>query len=347
MNNSNQSSPTIFESDAASLPVEKLDLKLKAAIRIEIPMEIHAQMLAYIRSTDDEVSGMGHAIRSDDGRYVIQDICLPEQTGSSAHTELDPKALATLMVSKAKRGDLRALNVWWHSHVNMGTFWSDTDDMNCRGLVKGKEWIVSLVACQDGSIRCRLDVDRPIGFYFDCVPIAVQIHGVTKAKVDGWKSEVKRNVKPSPLVNIKGMRRLNLEYGVDWKSEVKRGVEERTLDEDHPGLYGPAATVLRPYDKVHQPGKTEIIRPRPKRKRTSLDKIESVELGDRLDFPHNRGCHALRDRMHCEDCELMDCTWCQFNKDNHKLKAARQGRFDMSIDSYSGQLKAWGRGDGY
>lgn len=66
-----------------------------------------------------------HFVHKGNGTMEVCKVYLLDQANSATTTDLDPDAVANLLYQSRKdEGDL---NFWWHSHVNMGVFWSGTD----------------------------------------------------------------------------------------------------------------------------------------------------------------------------------------------------------------------------
>ncbi len=110
------------------------------------------KVMHWINKTTDEVSGFGKVVRTDDGFEVV-DVYLLEQECGGAHTDIDGTSLAKLMYrTRDDEGDLRW---WWHSHVNMGVFWSSTDKDTIIDLGKNG-WIIATVFNKKEEMRSAL-----------------------------------------------------------------------------------------------------------------------------------------------------------------------------------------------
>jgi hypothetical protein len=120
-------------------------------------------------AADGEVSGLG-IVENEDGKYVVKDAYILDQKCSSADTELEPEAISKLMTDIIKDGkDPARLKFWWHSHVNMSTFWSGTDDECAETL--SKEFAFSLVVNKSKDKRCRLDLYDPFRITVDHIKV--------------------------------------------------------------------------------------------------------------------------------------------------------------------------------
>lgn len=93
-----------------------------------IPSHIYGQILGYVCGCSVEISGMGQLERYKDG-YIVTKVHLPKQKCTSVETEMDADDLGVLEY-ECEDGmfkDYGELAWWWHSHVDMPTFWSGTD----------------------------------------------------------------------------------------------------------------------------------------------------------------------------------------------------------------------------
>jgi proteasome lid subunit RPN8/RPN11 len=94
------------------------------SIRVVIPDEVYQKVMYWVQKAPGECSGFGKVV-FDDGVYTVKSAMLVKQVNTGADTEIDGEELAkALFETKDQPGEL---NWWWHSHVNMECFWSDTD----------------------------------------------------------------------------------------------------------------------------------------------------------------------------------------------------------------------------
>lgn len=162
------------QSESSSKPADQRDLQPKVVIN----EDVYQKVMYWIKKAPGEVSGMGKVIFDpikNEFRVVSAYLLKQKNTGSS--TEIDATAMGKLMFET--RNDPGELRWWWHSHVNFGTFWSNTDMTTIREL-GGQGWILATVLnkkedrlsafCQaapcflfvdklDTSIDRRLDAD--------------------------------------------------------------------------------------------------------------------------------------------------------------------------------------------
>ena len=98
---------------------------------VNILPEVYNKIMFWVDKCPKEVGGFGKVIVKD-GAYWIISAHLLEQEVTHTETEIDDVALAKLMADTVREEG--HLNFWWHSHVNMGTFWSGTDKDTIKNL---------------------------------------------------------------------------------------------------------------------------------------------------------------------------------------------------------------------
>lgn len=95
-------------------------------VEVRILPEVYAKVMTWVRACPVEVSGMG-VIENRNGMLVVTEAYLVDQVCSGVETEMCENALADLETDHFMSKKAGSLNWWWHSHVNMGVFWSTTD----------------------------------------------------------------------------------------------------------------------------------------------------------------------------------------------------------------------------
>jgi len=130
----------------------------------------------YVESIDYEISGVG-LVEKKDGDIVVKDIFLIKQEVSHAETKLNSKAVSDFLIEKCQIEGFPVENIklWWHSHVNMQTFWSQTDDDTIDGFdqdSKEDNWYLSIVCNKQGHRRARVDIYYPFRVVIDELQIS-------------------------------------------------------------------------------------------------------------------------------------------------------------------------------
>tara|TARA_B110000467_G_C18319996_1_gene484442 strand:- start:1393 stop:2388 length:996 start_codon:yes stop_codon:yes gene_type:complete len=137
--------------------------------RFYISKEDKRKVWDYAQSAYDEfkseITGMMVVLQDDEGDYIIQDPVILKQEVSGASCEIDEDEMAMYtckMMSKYSGEKVRFL--WWHSHHNLGVFWSGTDDKNIL-VNKTEDFNLSLVVGLDGDYLLRLQFFEPVETY--------------------------------------------------------------------------------------------------------------------------------------------------------------------------------------
>lgn len=161
------------------LPISNEELKIEASgfHYISMDKQVYSDLCYYVDHYDTEVSGCGmveriehrtKAVDKDDPDIVeiefrIKEVYLPEeQDNTSASTDIDDDIINKLLTNLLQLGkNTEHLRLHWHSHANMDTFHSGTDEDNYATLSNG-EFLVSLVLNKAHSFLGRIDYFSPI-----------------------------------------------------------------------------------------------------------------------------------------------------------------------------------------
>lgn len=109
-----------------------------------------------------EVMGFGHTYL--DGQdIVVDDILIPRHEVKAATVEMSTDVLANLVMQLAERDDsMLNWRLWWHSHVNMGTNPSGTDEFTLKELATELGWMAGLVTNKKQEYTGWIQVTNPI-----------------------------------------------------------------------------------------------------------------------------------------------------------------------------------------
>lgn len=166
--------------------------------RLFLLPEVEERIRHYVALAGGEVSGLGLA-EEVDGGFLVTDVFLPRQECTPGGTELDQEWVAALLVTLEEEGrDSGGLKFWWHSHGNMGVFWSQTDE-ECIGGLANDNYFLSLVTNKAGDLLARLDLFGPVRVVVDQVPVVVR--GRDAGLLEACRREFEERVKelPGPL----------------------------------------------------------------------------------------------------------------------------------------------------
>ena len=83
---------------------------------------------AAYESMKAEIGGMSICYQDEEGDWIVTDPVILKQKVTGGTCDLDKDALADYYCkAQKKHGKKEFRFCWWHSHHNMGVFWSSTD----------------------------------------------------------------------------------------------------------------------------------------------------------------------------------------------------------------------------
>lgn len=159
--------------------------------KVLIAPDAHAKLTAYIRGVTGEISGLGVVSLLDETPY-ISEVLLFEQEVSGASTDLCPEDLSKFLVEWVTAGrDPSELKLWWHSHANMGVFWSGTDTNTQKTCFKGSDWLVSIVGNRKGEFLCQVNIFKPFHFVLEKLPLVIHYPQIEADVTEEIRAKVK------------------------------------------------------------------------------------------------------------------------------------------------------------
>lgn len=130
--------------------------------------EAYTKMFHYIDAVTTEISGFGKVSVDKNNNIIVEDVKIFKQTVSSAETELDDTALSNFLMELVEsKEDPYKWKLWWHSHANMGVFWSGTDIATMTKLGLNNDWQISIVGNRKHELKCRVNIYKPFHYHAD------------------------------------------------------------------------------------------------------------------------------------------------------------------------------------
>lgn len=157
-------------------------------MKVYILPEVHAEIMYYVRKSSIEISGLGRVEKDSEGNMCVTKVYLLKQENAAASTDICEHAAAELLYEK--REDKGDLNFWWHSHVDMGVFWSGTDMATIKQF-GSKGYLLSTVFNKKGEHRTSY-FQGSNGFLPELFIDAIATEFTylpTKAQQDTWEKE--------------------------------------------------------------------------------------------------------------------------------------------------------------
>lgn len=156
-----------------------------------------AKIRYLVDKDNQEISGLG-LTRIDGDTIYIEDVKMLEQKNGAAHTDIEAEAAAKIMYDWRERNG--EVNFWWHSHVDMSTFWSGQDMTTIKQL-GGQGLCVAAVFNKRGEIRTAVSCKVKLPFssaeqimIWDEIPMMVK-DDIPDSLKEEWNKEHQENVK--------------------------------------------------------------------------------------------------------------------------------------------------------
>jgi hypothetical protein len=135
-------------------------------MKLIIQSTAYQKIRAYTDICPKEISGLGK-VEMIDGKLTVTDVTIFEQTVSASHSTIPPEALAKFQNDMVKKGgSMKQWCLWWHSHAEMGVFFSGTDTNTIDSSTEFP-YLVSLVVNKKGDSKARIDVYQPVHMFSD------------------------------------------------------------------------------------------------------------------------------------------------------------------------------------
>ena len=168
-------------------------------MKVILSAEVHAKVMTWVKHCAYECSGLGKVKRLGNGVFLVTEAILLKQTGDAVSTRLDPADIGKVMYET--RDSEGELNWWWHSHVNMPTFWSGTDTKSINELSDGG-YCLATVFNKSGSMLSAFEMSNHEllpDMMVDRIPTVINYLS-KQDDIDAWKKELDEKVKPAPVV---------------------------------------------------------------------------------------------------------------------------------------------------
>lgn len=172
-------------------------------MKIYLTSNAYLKLKYYALAADGEISGLGKCHALNEEAILVDDIYCLKQTSSGVHTELDKEAIAEFYekMHKAKQ-DISQLRLWWHSHADMKSFFSGTDDETLKLGFKCDSYMVSVVINHDLEMVGKIELFKPFKYSLDAT---VGIYLEDKKLEARIKAEVEEKV-TSPVAWYVGQK---------------------------------------------------------------------------------------------------------------------------------------------
>ena len=161
--------------------------------KVQIQKEVWDKIFMYARCCPQEISGLGKIEAIHNG-VKIKEVFLVDQEVDPTNTNMNAKAVyEAVMVCAQKGQDTSDWGLWWHSHVNMNTFFSPTDQGTIEQL-SSETPLVSICVNKAGKYTCRVDFYQPYRLVMTDVEVEV-VSNPDLTLEEFCKADIKTHVK--------------------------------------------------------------------------------------------------------------------------------------------------------
>ena len=159
-------------------------------LAITIDDLVYQKIMHWIKKANlFEISGLGNVIIEDETIKVVDAILL-EQENTSTTTDISGEYIAKAMFHlKDSPGELKW---WWHSHVDMPVFWSETDTNTIEELAS-QGWFSATVFNKKKEMRSAYAQISPIKMLVDDIDTYV-LRNLDFDMVNKWDEEYEDKV---------------------------------------------------------------------------------------------------------------------------------------------------------
>lgn len=176
------------------------------SLKLVIPDEIMQKIMWWIHKSNHEVSGFGSLdFDKESGTFTVRDAILLKQEVGPASTEIDPVSIGKAMYEM--REEPNALKWHWHSHVDMGVFWSQ-DDRKLIENLGGQGWILASVFNKKREMKSAFyakvesrfgEIETVQDQFLDDIPTHIQ-RFVDPSVADQWDKEYAEHVSVAKVI---------------------------------------------------------------------------------------------------------------------------------------------------
>jgi hypothetical protein len=128
-------------------------------VKVVIKQKAFLKMYYMAKNAKDEIGGL-LVISKIGKRYIVRDVILLPQKATPSEQTLDMDELGKFIIKLAKTnpGLLQDIRGWWHSHADMGVFWSGQDKITLNKLNRYfNDYFVAIELNRHNDWLCRIE----------------------------------------------------------------------------------------------------------------------------------------------------------------------------------------------
>ncbi len=168
-------------------------------VKVTLDVRAFQKLRTWVEMARGEVSGLGlvREVRELNGTFAhfwVEDLFLIQQQSGATETALDDEAVGEFLTERVRAGeDVSPIRLWWHSHGDLKTFWSATDE-SCIRRLANSSYMLSIVTNKEGQMLARVDIYQP--FHITVNDLATEVfYPKDKVLTDACAEEFRAKVR--------------------------------------------------------------------------------------------------------------------------------------------------------
>lgn len=190
--------------------------------KLIIPYKSYIQIMSYADLADGEVSGFADVDWDEESQALkMGEVYLLKQEATAADVEMDENTVADFNFEMIKKGKTQLPRIWWHSHSDMGVFFSGTDQ-NTISELTNDSFILALVVNKKHEMRTILKICQPLPPFISPIIEDINIEVLYDfPKIPStYKKEVEEKVKAKKFNFFFGEKKHDIYVSKKDKSKV-------------------------------------------------------------------------------------------------------------------------------
>lgn len=134
-------------------------------LKLIIPLAVYRKVMAYVTLCDLEISGFAEVeYNAERNVFIAGEPYLLKQNVTGTNTHMEEEDVSKFNHDYIKKGGTQLPRIWWHSHVNMGAFFSGTDEATLKDL-QNDSFIIALVLNKRKEMKAKCYVASTIPIF--------------------------------------------------------------------------------------------------------------------------------------------------------------------------------------
>lgn len=230
-----------WKKDEEEAPITQRNLGLS----IVFDRLVYEKIMHWVHKSPVEVSGLGSVVVDHETNTLrVVDAIMLKQENTATATDIDATAISKAMYEHFRLAKPGELKFWWHSHVNMGVFWSGTDIATIEQL-GGQGWFAATVFNKKNEVKSAFIQSKnsgPVRIFLEDIPTKVMQNSNAEIRAL-WDKEYDDNVVEKKYTSYVGGGNYSRSFlgeddegaearSAQWKEMARKWAKERSGSKD-------------------------------------------------------------------------------------------------------------------